>query len=138
MAGPLVAVVNDDTDFLELMQTLLAEEGYETIIWKAGKTAHDMIRQRNPDLVILDILIGNEASGWHVLDLLRLDPRTTHIPDIVCSADARSLRERAERLRQHRCETLEKPFDLDELLAKVRAAVGSPVDTQRRDESGPG
>jgi CheY-like chemotaxis protein len=119
LTTPTIAVVNDDTAFLNLMFELLTYEGYDCWIHTVGSTAYEKIRADMPDLVILDIRMDNDESGWHVLDLLRLDPKTTGIPVIVCSADAQQLREKEQRLREKHATPLEKPFDLPELLAMV-------------------
>ena len=118
--SPLIAVVNDDTVFLKLMHDLLTDEGYNVVLHIEGDSAYQLVRQEMPDLVILDIRIEHPEPGWVTLDLIRLDPVTTEIPVLVCSADARQLREKAARLAEMRCDTIEKPFDLDRLLAKVR------------------
>jgi two-component system, cell cycle response regulator len=94
MAAPLVAVVNDDTEFLDLMNLLLTDQGYQTILHSEGKTAYRMIRQRKPDLVILYLRLEHPEGGWKIMELLRLDPDTTHIPVIVCAADSRATGER--------------------------------------------
>jgi CheY-like chemotaxis protein len=126
MNKPTVAVVNDDTAFLHLMYQLLTDEGYETIIHVVGSTAYDMIRDQKPDLVILDIRMSDPESGWHVLDLMRLDPETTEIPVIVCSADSSQLKEKRDHLAKYNAASLEKPFDLHDLIAEVARHVGAP------------
>lgn len=123
---PLIAVVNDDTTFLHLMDELLGEENYDTILWVEGRTAYEMIRDRQPQLVILDIRAGAPERGWQTLEVIRLDPRTRAIPVIICSADSESLRANTDRLLRLNCTPLEKPFDIDELLERVRGAVGPP------------
>ena len=126
MTSPLVAVVNDDTAFLELMQELLSSEGYRTVIHRESDTAYDALRNAMPALVILDIRMEHPEGGWTVLELLRLDPTTTGIPVIVCSADSVQLKAKREQLHRHRALALEKPFDLDELLQMVSTLVGEP------------
>ena len=121
---PLIAVVNDDTVFLKLMHDLLTDEGFRVVLHIEGSGAYQRIKQEIPDLVILDIRIEQPEPGWVTLDLLRLDPATTAIPVLVCSADTRQLRAKAIRLRELRCDTIEKPFDLDDLLAKIREILG--------------
>jgi CheY-like chemotaxis protein len=125
---PLVAVVNNDTAFLELMHDLLEEEGYETLIHKEGSSAYEALKKEQPALLILDIRLGAPEEGWNVLELLKLDPKTVGMPVIVCSADAIQLREKAPRLHELGCATLEKPFDLAELLALVAQHLGPPRD----------
>lgn len=124
---PLIAVVDDDTAFLRMMNVLLLQEGYQTLLWLHGTGAYEMIRREQPDLVILDLRMDNPQAGWQTLERLRQDPRTAAIPVIVCSADTAFLRDQRERLRGHRCQPLEKPFDLEDLLATVQALIGPPV-----------
>ena len=82
-----IAVINDDTAFLDLMRDLLETEGgYEAVICREWEDAHAFVKDQRPALVILDIRIGGEERGWTVLNLLTLDPETRRIPVIVCSA----------------------------------------------------
>lgn len=121
-----IAVVNDDTVFLKLMNDLLTDEGYVVNLFIEGSSAYEFIKQTLPHLVILDIRIEHPEAGWVTLDLLRLDPATTRIPVLVCSADARQLRDKATRLREMRCDVIEKPFDLETLLSRVQDILSGP------------
>src|SRR5712692_3765422 len=119
-----IAVINDDTAYLQLMRDLLEEEqGYTVTICKEGDAAYEFVKQSQPDLVILDIRMGHEENGWTILNLLTLDPVTRPIPVIVCSAAVHSLQEHEALLQQYDCTVLPKPFDLDVLLDKVKAAL---------------
>ena len=121
---PRIAVINDDTAFLNLMEELLEkEEGYDVGVCREADDAYRFVKDQRPDLVILDIRVGHEENGWQILELLTLDPVTRPIPVIVCSAALHSLAEHQPLLEQYGCEVLEKPFDLDALLAKVLAAL---------------
>ena len=126
MTRPLIAVVNDDPAFLELMHELLTDESYTTVLLHEGSSAYDMIRKQHPDLVILDLRLEHPEAGWKTLQLLRLDPETTGIPVILCSADTRSLREKEDWLKERDIKVLEKPFNLDDMLKMVKDATGSP------------
>ena len=120
-----IAVINDDTAFLDLMRELLEdEEGYEVSICRESDDAHEFVRKHRPDLVILDIRMGGEESGWTILNLLTLDPSTRPIPLIVCSAAVQSLQEHQELLDRFGITALPKPFDLDTLLSTVREVIG--------------
>lgn len=130
MTPPVIAVVNDDPAFLELMQELLTDESYTTELLHEGNGAYDAIRQRKPDLVILDLRLEHPEAGWKTLELLRLDPETTNIPVIICSADTRALREKEDWLRERDVKILEKPFNLDDLLTMVKDVIGSPAGTE--------
>ena len=117
---PRIAVINDDTAFLDLMRDLLeAEGGYEAIICREWQDAHAFVKEQNPTLLILDIRIGGEERGWTILNLLTLDPTTRHIPVIVCSAAIQSLHEHQELLSKYGICALPKPFDVDALLDTV-------------------
>ena len=124
-AGPArIVLINDDTAFLDLMHDLLQSiEGYEVLICKEGDQAHEFVKQSRPDLVLLDIRIGGEETGWTVLELLTLDPATRPVPVIVCSAAIRELQDHEPLLRRYGVAVLPKPFDLDALLEKVRAGL---------------
>jgi len=117
---PLIAVANDDTDFLGLMGDLLTDEGYRVGIHRVARDAYDEIKTALPDMIVLDIHMETPEAGWTLLELLTLDPALAAIPVLVCSADVMALRAKAENLRAHGCDALEKPFDLDDLLEKIR------------------
>ncbi|MDQ6604314.1 MAG: hypothetical protein M3Z19_16440, partial [Chloroflexota bacterium] len=72
----------------------------------------------------LDIRMEHPDTGWMVLELMRLDPETAHIPVIICSADTSRIREKEAYLREKGCAVLEKPFLLEDLLEKVQAFIG--------------
>lgn len=127
---PHIAVVNDDTVFLRLMDELLrSEEGYEVSTCFVGSNGYEFVREGQPDLVILDLVFGSGAEeGWRTLDLLTLDPATRRIPVIVCSAATQQLHQHEDWLQKFDVRVLQKPFDLDVLLEKVHAALGDPRD----------
>ncbi len=117
---PRIAVINDDTTYLALMQELLQEtEGYDVLVCKQWQDAYRFVKETQPDLVILDIVMGGEEPGWKILELLTLDPATRPIPVIVCSAAIRSLQDHEPLLQQYGVGVLAKPFDLEALLAKI-------------------
>ena len=121
-----IAVINDDTTFLELMSTLLSDEGYEAHIFRESKSAYQGARDLGPDAIILDIRMESPATGWQMLELFKLDPVLARVPIIICSADISALQERAVHLQSKGCELLPKPFDLDDLLNALRRLVGRP------------
>jgi two-component system phosphate regulon response regulator PhoB len=126
MADQHIAVVNDDTVFLNLMDDLLSDEGYQTTIMKVSGDAFERIKQLQPDLVIIDIWMQRADNGWEVLNLIRLDPTTANIPVIVSSTDVRDLEAKEQLLRSLNCDVLPKPFNLQTLLDKVNEAIGPP------------
>jgi CheY-like chemotaxis protein len=122
--APLIVVIDDDIAYLRLMERLLTREGYRVTVLQQSSAAYELVAREQPSLVIVDVRMQNDDAGLAVLNLIRLDPETAAIPLLVCSADGVFLREKEAYLRERGCEILEKPFDLDDLLEKVRTALG--------------
>ena len=117
---PLVVVINDDTAFLQLLEELLEVHGrYEVRTHKQWDGAYQFVKAARPDIVVLDIVMGDEERGWTILSMLTLDPVTRPIPVIVCSAALQSLRDHEGFLADHGIRTLPKPFDLDDLTRAI-------------------
>ncbi len=121
-----IAIVNDDGVYLELMQDLLQDEGYKVTVWNREENPYLLLKRDRPQLIIIDIRLETPDAGWKVLEQVRLDPATTHIPVIVCSADTQFLRWKRRQLREMDCAVLEKPFRLDTLMQHVDALIGDP------------
>jgi CheY-like chemotaxis protein len=119
-----IVVINDDTDFLSLMSELLTDVGeYDVEVCREGNHAYQFVKEKQPDLAILDIRMEGQEAGWAILECLTLDPKTHSIPLIVCSAAIRELQAHQELLDRYGIDVLTKPFDLDALLETVAAAL---------------
>ena len=89
-----IALIDDDTTFLDLMRDLLESyEGYEVLVCKESDRAYQFVKDERPDLALVDIRLGGEETGWTLIELLTLDPATRPIPLIVCSAAVDQLNE---------------------------------------------
>jgi CheY-like chemotaxis protein len=120
-----IAVVNDDTVFLDMMAAVLRERGWEVSIYREGDAAFERLREDPPDVIVLDIRLEKPETGWTVLELLTLDPRTSPVPVIVCSAALRDLREHEPLLKKYGIAVLPKPFDVGALYAQVDEALAA-------------
>jgi len=120
---PLIIVVNDDTAFLQLMEQLLEDEGYEAEVMKSTKNALEHIKERRPALIVLDVRINNEEAGLLLLDLITLDPETRSIPVVIASANVQALAGREDELASKGIYVIAKPFDIDDLAALIRKAL---------------
>jgi CheY-like chemotaxis protein len=122
---PRISVVNDNPDFLELMSAILDEDaGYDVRLFDGQGTVIDELVDSEPDLVIVDLLLGG-ASGWEIVSLGRADERLADVPIIVCSADVAALRERADELeRVGNVHVLAKPFSIDQITELVEQLIG--------------
>ena len=119
---PVVAVVNDEAVFAQLLDTVLRDEGYDTLLLQAGEVAYASIKQHSPRAILLDINIDTPQTSWRFVDLLLLDPATASIPLIICTVADQTLRDRTPKLRAAGYTIVEKPFSLGEVLEKVREA----------------
>lgn len=116
MYHPLIVVVDDNTDYLSFMTTLLAFAGYSVLICRRSDEAVPLVRARHPDFVLLDIRMEDADSGFTILAALRADPITAAIPILLCSADVEALDAFAAQNREPHTATIVKPFELSDLL----------------------
>lgn len=122
--GKTIVVINDSPELLELAELLLTDEDYDVKVALTGSGALDLIRTTRPDLVVLDVRLP-DVSGWDILQALKLDPNTSSIPVLVCSAAVQELRTLEAQLSRLGVDVLIKPFAIDTLLEKVRNLIGS-------------
>lgn len=84
----IALVVEDNKGAIELYRRFLAgAEGWELAEAADPRLAFEMARTLQPSVVILDILMPQQ-DGWSVLQMLRTQPETMHIPVLVCSVFA--------------------------------------------------
>jgi len=124
MLAPTIAVIHTDSSFLDLLHDLLPDEGYRVLpldIRDAATAVSDAL----PALVILDLWVDTPLDGWNLLLQLRGDVATTGIPAILLSEDHRFTEHKVVSLAAMNCTVLNKPFDLDDLLAAVEARIGA-------------
>jgi DNA-binding response OmpR family regulator len=133
MSRARIAVINDDQAIVDMLTDFLQDAGYETIDCLAGDGSYDLIRREHPVLVIIDLQMEQPEAGLHVLQKLRADPATVNIPVIICSADGRHLRKKAAAIHALNGEVLDKPFNLDSLLAKIHTLLKLDQDEQFRE-----
>ena len=129
-----ILVINDSPEFLQLMEDFLGDHGYTVRRDESGAGVVDLVNAHPPDLIILDLVLG-EVDGWAILVGLRADDHTRHIPVIVCSAAADRARQYRGQLYDAAVRVLEKPFDLEHLLALVVELVGSPSVGQAQEDA---
>ncbi len=80
-----ILVVDDKNELLHLMRRVLEDEQYQVAILQDGRDAFSRVKQQLPDLLILDLKLG-EISGQDILKQLKDDRVTTDIPVIVYTA----------------------------------------------------
>jgi CheY-like chemotaxis protein len=125
MAQPTIAVVDDDQEIRLFLETVLTDAGYTVRCWSSESAAFDDLVRDPPNLIILDLIFGDDPeAGWDALTLLRVEPPTAQIPVILVSVDQEFLRQRETILRTKKhATTLAKPFEVDALLAQIERSL---------------
>ena len=117
-----VLLIEDEPNIIEAIRFILSRDGWRVDTHSDGKTALETIRQRAPDLVILDVMLPNR-SGYDILSDLRGDVGLKDVPVLMLTARGQKKdRELAEKLGATRFMT--KPFANVEILATVRELAG--------------
>ncbi len=104
-------IVEDDINFANVLLDFAREKGFKGIVAMGGQTAIALARKFNPTAITLDIRLP-DRDGWTILDRLKHDPKTRHIPVNIISVEAH--RQRA--LRYGAFNHLQKPVSNEDLL----------------------
>ncbi len=123
-------VVDDQEHLLTLLRMLLEDEQYQVSVLNEGREAVPRIREASPDLVILDLRL-KDASGVDILESLRAHDSTAEIPVIVYTAAVLGAETVSNLIsgnpaRYCNVSVVQKPFELDALLERVREMLAAP------------
>ncbi|MFS0514500.1 response regulator [Nostoc sp. UIC 10607] len=113
-----ILAVDDTRDNLILVQTILESEGYEIDLASDGIKALRQVEQSPPDLILLDVMMPG-IDGYEVTRRIRKNPTISYIPILLITAFHES--SVVEGLDAGADDFIRKPFDTDELLARVRS-----------------
>jgi HAMP domain-containing protein/CheY-like chemotaxis protein/signal transduction histidine kinase len=116
-----VLIVEDDITFASILLDMAHDKGFKGIVATRGETALQLAPRFRPDAITLDIALP-DMEGWTVLDRLKHDRVTRHIPVHIISGDE----ETARGLRLGAFAQMQKPVakeSLDEAFAKIRGFV---------------
>jgi two-component system response regulator MprA len=111
-----ILVVEDDQKILQFLQRGLALDGYQVETALDGKAGLEAARENPPDLVVLDLMLPG-MDGLEVCRRLRAEG---DVPILILTAKD-SVNDRVIGLDMGADDYMVKPFDLDELLARIRA-----------------
>jgi DNA-binding response OmpR family regulator len=113
---PRILIVDDEQDFIELLQYKLGGHGYDLIIANDGVHALSQARTLKPQLILLDILLP-DLDGLSVCEILRRQPATKKIPIIFMSALSGDITKRTATM--HADDFFTKPLDLNRLEKRI-------------------
>jgi diguanylate cyclase (GGDEF)-like protein len=124
----IALVIDDDDQVLRLVKRVLERAGFECVTVNDGHYAHDAAVEWRPDIILLDLMIG-EVTGDDVMTQLRDDFRTRLIPVVVLTARD-SLKDKVEHLLSGADDYVTKPFIPEELVARLRAVMTRTTTTR--------
>ncbi len=114
--APRILVVEDEPSVADLIDAVLAGEGYTVAIARDGAQGLMLARDWCPDLILMDIMLP-AVDGSTAIRRLKADPETASIPIVAMSA-GRTIKSQSDALALADA-ALAKPFDIDALLAQV-------------------
>ncbi len=121
MTATRVLVVDDEAAIVELVRGYLAEEGMDVVVARDGATAVESVRDRHPDVVILDVML----PGFDGFEVLRQIRTFSDAYVIMLTARAEEI-DRIVGLSVGADDYLVKPFSPRELVARVKALMRRP------------
>ena len=120
-----VLIVEDNELNMKLFHDLLEAHGYATLQSRHGREAFAVVRERRPDLIVMDIQLP-EVSGLEVTQWIKSDPELKHIPVVAVTAFA--MKGDEERIRAGGCEAyLSKPISVAKFLETIRSFLDAPA-----------
>jgi two-component system KDP operon response regulator KdpE len=131
MNDTTVLVVDDEPQLRRVMRTTLTDLGYTVIDAKTGEEALQTLRETQPDLILLDL----NMPGIGGLETCRAIRESSEVPIIILSV-RNTEREKVQALDAGADDYVTKPFGIQELLARIRAALRRSPQAGENDLNG--
>ncbi len=116
-----ILIIDDEPDSLMLAEMRLKASGYEVAAVRGYDEAYNSIREKNPDLILLDVMMPG-VDGFEVKNRLNEDTSTAGIPVIFLTAKS-GLQDKIKGLRLGVDDYIAKPYDAEELLARIASVL---------------
>ncbi|SMF36736.1 response regulator [Desulfovibrio gilichinskyi] len=115
---PKILIIDDEPFNLEFLELVLRQRGYRVITANNGRTGIELAVKKQPDLILLDIMMPGE-NGFECATILRMSPETSEIPIIFLTAldDAKNTRKGFD---AGAVDFITKPFEYREVLHRIR------------------
>ena len=117
-----ILVVDDNEDVVHITASFLTAKGYDVQTALDGARALELVATQPPDCVLLDVMMPN-MSGIEVLNRLKEDPTTSHIPVILITAKSRD-EDVLTGYKEGADYYITKPFSAQQLIYGVRLVLG--------------
>lgn len=122
----LIYVVEDDTSIREIEEIALRNSGHNIIGFDNAKQFYNKIKEKLPDLIILDIMLPDE-NGYEIVRKLRAGVVTKKVPVIMITAKTAEL-DMIKGLDNGADDYIKKPFSVIELITRVKAVLRRTMD----------
>ena len=124
-----VLIVDDNPDIREVLGTYAAKEGFEPITAKDGFEALDLFRKTSPAVILLDVMMPG-MDGYRVCERIRSE---SDVPIILITAKGEDY-ERVMGLDIGADDYIVKPFNANEVMARVRAVLRRMARVEQKEE----
>ena len=115
----LIYIVEDDINIREIESFALQNSGYDIKDFSNAKDFYQAVKERKPDLILLDIMLPDE-DGMEILQKLRKNSETKRLPIIMVTAKTTEL-DKVRGLDSGADDYIIKPFGVMELISRVKA-----------------
>ena len=119
---PLILVVDDEQDIVELVKYRLEQAGYDVATASDGKQGLKLAREMAPDLAVLDVMMP-QLDGYEVTEKIRSDKKISAMPVILLTARVQE-QDVQRGFDAGADDYIKKPFSPKELRSRVQAVLG--------------
>jgi len=118
-----IAIMEDEELILNLLERKLIKEGYELLVARNGEEGLKLIKEKKPDLLLLDIIMPIKG-GFEVLEEMQKDDNLKDIPIIIISNSGQPVEiDRAQKLGAKDW-LIKTDFDPQEVIDKIKKQIG--------------
>jgi DNA-binding response OmpR family regulator len=117
-----VVYIEDEQEMIDLVSLILSRKGFQIVGANGGREGLDLVRQRLPDLVLLDLMMP-DMDGWDVYQQMKAEESTRNIPVIIITAKAQNI-DKVLGLHIAKVDDyISKPFSPQELLDSIEKVI---------------
>lgn len=127
-----ILIVEDEKDIVRMLEYNLKKEGYKTVSTNNGERAIDMANKKQPNLIILDLMLPG-IDGLEVCKLLKKESATAPIPVIMLTAKTQES-DKIVGLELGADDYVTKPFSPRELIARIKAVLRRATEKEKPQE----
>jgi CheY-like chemotaxis protein len=129
----IVLVADDDPDIRKIAQMNLVQEGFEVLQAPSGIECLEMVKNKNPDIILLDLMMP-QMDGFETCKRLKSVDSTRDIPVIIVTA-LEGLDEKLRCFSFRADDYVVKPYDFRNLLARIYLHLNRSVDLREREKN---